>query len=216
MIRVLPRTDFSLYIPQPVTAGCRPPQAHPPSQAELAAISGQGQAGRDVDLGDAYGCGDRGSSSEEEEEAQEAEAAADGGDAAAAPAAASQQRAGGGGRGGKGGGGGKKHAGKLQAAQFSEAEVERRRAQWEQRIQRADMHGLIAGREALPIAAYREAVVQALDSHQAVLIAGETGCGKTTQVCGGVCVCVGGGGGWGAGGGGGTGLLHRVWCMTIA
>ena len=50
---------------------------------------------------------------------------------------------------------------------------------------------MIAGREKLPIAGYREAIVQALDSHQVVLVAGETGCGKTTQVGGAAGVRVG-------------------------
>jgi HrpA-like RNA helicase len=52
---------------------------------------------------------------------------------------------------------------------------------------------MIAGREKLPIAGYREAIVQALDSHQVVLVAGETGCGKTTQVGGARCRLQGGG-----------------------
>jgi hypothetical protein len=79
---------------------------------------------------------------------------------------------------GRGGGG----TGKQHAAHFPAAEVERRRGVWEKRIQRPDMQGLIAGREALPMAAFREQVVTALDASQVVLIAGETGCGKTTQV----------------------------------
>ena len=45
---------------------------------------------------------------------------------------------------------------------------------------------MIAGRAKLPIAGYREAILQALDSSQVVLVAGETGCGKTTQVGGAV------------------------------
>ena len=57
------------------------------------------------------------------------------------------------------------------------------------------MQPLIAAREVLPIASYREQIVAALDSSQVVLIAGETGCGKTTQV------------GRGAGGGLGAGAL---------
>lgn len=166
-----------------------PLQAHPPSDAELAAIAGQGH---DVDLQDAYGTGEAGSSEEEEDgedgggsEGGEAGAGA-GGAGATQPAAAGQQegqggeQAGGGGkRGRRGGGGGAKHA-----AAFDEAEVARRQALWEQRIQRPQMQGLIAGRQALPIAAYREEIISALDSHQVVLVAGETGCGKTTQVGG--------------------------------
>ncbi|EFN52009.1 hypothetical protein CHLNCDRAFT_139551 [Chlorella variabilis] len=136
--------------------------AHPPSQAELAGIAGQG---RDVDLQDSYGTGEAGSSSEDEAE-EEAAAEGDAVEAAAAGAQAGadgqqqqQQAEAGGRKKGRGGGGAKQHA-----AAFSEAE------------------SLIAGREALPIASFREQIVSALDSSQVVLIAGETGCGKTTQV----------------------------------
>lgn len=37
-------------------------------------------------------------------------------------------------------------------------------------------------KEKLPIHAFREEIVQAVNKHQVVLVAGETGCGKTTQV----------------------------------
>lgn len=37
-------------------------------------------------------------------------------------------------------------------------------------------------RTKLPIASFRDAITSAIDSHQVVLISGETGCGKTTQV----------------------------------
>ncbi|KAL4451226.1 hypothetical protein ABPG77_009298 [Micractinium sp. CCAP 211/92] len=161
-------------------------QAHPPSDSELAVIAGQGH---DVDLQEAYGTGEAGSSEEDEEEEGEEGGSGEGGkpgagsSCAAQPPAAGQQeqqgaeQADGAGKRGRRGGGGAKHA-----AAFDEAEVARRRVLWEQRIQRPQMQGLIAGRQALPIAAYREEIISALDSHQVVLVAGETGCGKTTQV----------------------------------
>ncbi len=163
-------------------------QAHPPSDSELAVIAGQGH---DVDLQEAYGTGEAGSSEEDEEEEGEEGGSGEGGkpgagsSGAAQPPAAGQQeqqgadQADGAGKRGRRGGGGAKHA-----AAFDEAEVARRRLLWEQRIQRPQMQGLIAGRQALPIAAYREEIISALDSHQVVLVAGETGCGKTTQVGG--------------------------------
>lgn len=46
------------------------------------------------------------------------------------------------------------------------AQIERRRGRWEERIAGDSMAALIAGRQALPIAEFREQVVQALDSHQ--------------------------------------------------
>ena len=44
------------------------------------------------------------------------------------------------------------------------------------------MAALAATRAALPIAAQRDEILAAITSSQVVLIAGETGCGKTTQV----------------------------------
>ena len=41
---------------------------------------------------------------------------------------------------------------------------------------------LAAGREALPIAEHRAKLLAALQSHQVVLVTGDTGSGKTTQV----------------------------------
>lgn len=188
------------------------PQAHPPTEAELAGIAGLGQ---DVDLQEAYGKGEPGSSEEDEEDGGEEGATAGDQSAAAAAADVSQQQeeqAADGKQGRRRRGGGGPHA-----AQFGAAEIERRRGLWEQRIGRPEMQvcvgggrlavivlpslravlrsvqhanewqawqaalhilhlpaatthlclqSLIAGREALPIAAYREQIVQALDSHQ--------------------------------------------------
>ena len=118
----------------------KPLQAHPPSAAELASIEGQGQG---LGLQDAYGAGEAGSSEDEaeadEEGGQDAAATAEAAEqqlaTAAAAAAASSKK---GGRNGnkRGGGGG---PGKLHAAHFTAAEIERRRGLWEQRIQRPEM-----------------------------------------------------------------------------
>lgn len=68
------------------------------------------------------------------------------------------------------------------AARFDEPEILKRQQRWEESISQPDMQPVIAAREALPIAAFREEIVAAVRQHQVVLIAGETGCGKTTQV----------------------------------
>ncbi|KAL6754390.1 putative ATP-dependent RNA helicase DHX34-like protein [Haematococcus lacustris] len=56
---------------------------------------------------------------------------------------------------------------------------------WEDFVQRrqlAKLCKLVADRATLPMAAYEQAIVQAVREHQAVVIAGDTGCGKSTQV----------------------------------
>ena len=68
------------------------------------------------------------------------------------------------------------------AAKFDTDEIQRRVQRWESSITRPEMQDIIAARHALPIASYREEIVTAVHSHQVILIAGETGCGKTTQV----------------------------------
>lgn len=48
-----------------------------------------------------------------------------------------------------------------------------------------------AQRRALPIAAYRSTILYAVETHQVVILVGETGCGKTTRewlACGN-CMC---------------------------
>ncbi|KAF2559828.1 hypothetical protein F2Q68_00012983 [Brassica cretica] len=45
-----------------------------------------------------------------------------------------------------------------------------------------DFREIFGARTKLPIASFREAITSAVESNQVVLIAGETGCGKTTQV----------------------------------
>lgn len=60
-------------------------------------------------------------------------------------------------------------------------------------VERADEHGPIvdrklshlpigAQREALPIYRHRKGLLFALENYRSVVIVGETGCGKTTQV----------------------------------
>jgi HrpA-like RNA helicase len=128
-----------------------------------------------VALEGAYGTGEAGSSGDEGEGAGRTR----GGDQQQQPPAGPEQQA----EQQQGQQGGRRKGGvKPGAAAFSPEEVARRRGLWEQRIARPDMQALIGGREALPIASYREQIVAALDSHQVVLVAGETGCGKTTQV----------------------------------
>ncbi len=42
---------------------------------------------------------------------------------------------------------------------------------------------MVNDRKALPIAEYRDDIVKVLAANQVVVIAGDTGCGKSTQVC---------------------------------
>lgn len=137
---------------------------HPPTEAELAQAAGEGHG---VALGAAYGSGAAGSSEDEDEAGDEG---------GSAPA-------GGGRKGGKRRGDRGPHA-----AEFDAAAVAKRRERWEQRIGRPDMQPLIAARAALPIAAHREEIIAAMQRQQVIMIAGETGCGKTTQVCLSVCL----------------------------
>jgi len=76
----------------------------------------------------------------------------------------------------------KRHNRGKHAAEFSATEIESRRTKWETSISKDSMLDLITGRHNLPIASYREEIVSAVRNNQVVLIAGETGCGKTTQV----------------------------------
>ena len=58
---------------------------------------------------------------------------------------------------------------------------------WKQRQAQAQVVTLAASRAALPIAQHRGPILEAIAAHQVVLIAGETGCGKTTQVQSSAC-----------------------------
>jgi len=76
------------------------------------------------------------------------------------------------------GGGGKA----VGAAAFSPEEVARRRAAWAARQATPPVAALAAARAALPITPFRDEILAAVARSQVVLVAGETGCGKTTQV----------------------------------
>lgn len=145
--------------------------AYPPTQAELAAAAASG-------LDQAYadeGTGGSGSSGDEEEEEESGTGKTE----------QQQKRGGGAGAGKKDVHGSRKvHKGRggRHAAHFDASEVERRRERWESAISRDSMQTIIAARQSLPIASFREEIVDAVRSNQVILIAGETGCGKTTQV----------------------------------
>jgi len=51
-----------------------------------------------------------------------------------------------------------------------------------QKRQISKVRKLLADKELLPMAPHEEAIVDAVRNHQAVVIAGDTGCGKSTQV----------------------------------
>ncbi|OAY62181.2 DExH-box ATP-dependent RNA helicase DExH6 isoform X2 [Manihot esculenta] len=46
----------------------------------------------------------------------------------------------------------------------------------------ANLRQIVEERSKLPIASFRDVITSSVDSHQVVLVSGETGCGKTTQV----------------------------------
>ncbi|KAL3133848.1 hypothetical protein ABBQ32_008317 [Trebouxia sp. C0010 RCD-2024] len=76
----------------------------------------------------------------------------------------------------------KRKAGVKSAAAFSREQVVARWQRYQAKMQQPDMQQLAATRAALPIAGYRQRILEAVNSDQVVLISGETGCGKTTQV----------------------------------
>ncbi|BDA50474.1 3'-5' RNA helicase YTHDC2 [Coccomyxa sp. Obi] len=78
--------------------------------------------------------------------------------------------------------GGRKRGTTTGAAHFSEQEVRRQHAAWQKAQQAPAVTAITSTRNSLPIAPYRSDILQAIASHQVVLVAGETGCGKTTQV----------------------------------
>ena len=63
----------------------------------------------------------------------------------------------------------------------AEAEEERKR---QERISAAEseFEKIQAGRRELPMFKYREELLEAIQAHQIIVIVGETGSGKTTQV----------------------------------
>lgn len=68
------------------------------------------------------------------------------------------------------------------SSQFSPDQVAKRHQKWLEKTAQPSMSDLITTRHNLPIASYKVEIIAALVSSQVILIAGETGCGKTTQV----------------------------------
>ncbi|GMF21480.1 unnamed protein product [Phytophthora lilii] len=56
------------------------------------------------------------------------------------------------------------------------------REQLQKRMRSGPYRSKLPQRESLPIASYKEQVVQMLSKHDVILVSGETGCGKSTQV----------------------------------
>ncbi|CAG9460433.1 unnamed protein product [Pedinophyceae sp. YPF-701] len=73
--------------------------------------------------------------------------------------------------------------GRRPAWALSPDDIAQRHAAWQARVSPGGPAAQFPGiRGRLPIAEHREAILHAVRSRQALLIAGETGCGKTTQV----------------------------------
>lgn len=56
------------------------------------------------------------------------------------------------------------------------------KALWSQREQSAKFQQMLMGRNALPVAAQKEHIVETFSQNQVIVLSGETGCGKSTQV----------------------------------
>ena len=77
----------------------------------------------------------------------------------------------------------KRASGPRRAVDLSSEEVSSRHMQWAQTMEASDKgKAMMHVRNKLPIAGHRQEILQAILSQQVILIAGETGCGKTTQV----------------------------------
>ncbi|KAL6766709.1 hypothetical protein ACKKBG_A37050 [Auxenochlorella protothecoides x Auxenochlorella symbiontica] len=68
------------------------------------------------------------------------------------------------------------------SASMTGEEVAARRAAWRAAVARPEAAALQSARAALPMAAHRAELLAAVAAHRVVLVSGETGCGKTTQV----------------------------------
>eukprot|EP00252_Welwitschia_mirabilis_P000323 TRINITY_DN10359_c0_g1_i1.p1 TRINITY_DN10359_c0_g1~~TRINITY_DN10359_c0_g1_i1.p1 ORF type:complete len:1207 (+),score=276.23 TRINITY_DN10359_c0_g1_i1:189-3809(+) len=67
--------------------------------------------------------------------------------------------------------------------QLNQAQIEKQREALASRMKKSPvMQEIVEKRSKLPIAASKDIITSAIDSHRVVLIAGETGCGKSTQV----------------------------------
>ncbi|KAI9178233.1 hypothetical protein LWI28_024187 [Acer negundo] len=66
---------------------------------------------------------------------------------------------------------------------LSKAEIARKLESFTSRIEKdANLRQIVRQRSNLPIASFKDAITSTTESNQVVLISGETGCGKTTQV----------------------------------
>ncbi|KAF2302228.1 hypothetical protein GH714_033802 [Hevea brasiliensis] len=66
---------------------------------------------------------------------------------------------------------------------MTKADIKKRVESLNSRIEKAaNLRQIVEERSRLPIASFRDVITSSVDSHQVVLISGETGCGKTTQV----------------------------------
>ena len=74
-------------------------------------------------------------------------------------------------------------SGPRRAVDLSSGEVSGRHLQWFKTMEASEKgKAMMHVRNKLPIAVHRQEILQAISSQQVILIAGETGCGKTTQV----------------------------------
>jgi len=67
-------------------------------------------------------------------------------------------------------------------SKFSSSEIQKKHSVWEDQMKSNRGLKMMSSRNKLPIAGHREEILAKVRDHQVVLIAGETGCGKTTQV----------------------------------
>ena len=56
------------------------------------------------------------------------------------------------------------------------------KAIWNQKSSTPSYHGMLRARTTLPIWQYRHEILDAIEDHQVVIVCGQTGCGKSTQV----------------------------------
>ncbi|KAL5731522.1 RNA helicase [Ranunculus cassubicifolius] len=71
----------------------------------------------------------------------------------------------------------------FQKPSMSKAEISRKVASLASKMKKtASLRQIFEGRSKLPIASFKDAITSTVEANQVVLISGETGCGKTTQV----------------------------------
>jgi HrpA-like RNA helicase len=64
-----------------------------------------------------------------------------------------------------------------------EAESRHLRHIWEAKLQTYDYQAMLKSRAALPMAAVKDQLLSKIKENEVLVVGGETGCGKTTQVC---------------------------------